>query len=73
MNKEIVDNGKSKFVYRVYRSERYHSSWVGKGGRYPKIYTRKTAKEHEDHTNTCRGTGVAAIPVAHCSIHTIIS
>ena len=43
MSKEIVDNGKSDFVYIVYRSERYHSSWIGQGGCYPKvdIYKKK--------------------------------
>ena len=67
MSKDIVDNRKSDFVYVVYRSERYHSSWVGQGGCYPKVYIyiykkkrsyyRASGKERGDHANIRRGTG----------------
>ena len=45
MSKDIVDNGKSDFVYVVYRSERYHSSWIGQGGCYPKVYIYTRRKD----------------------------
>ena len=45
MSKDIIDNRKSDFVYVVYRSERYHSSWIGQGAFYPKIYIYRRRKD----------------------------
>ena len=82
MSKEIVDNGKSDFVYIVYRSERYHSSWIGQGGCYPKVYIYTRRKDRSivrvERSVGIMPTyaevpGVAGIRVAVCSIHTTIS
>ena len=55
MSREIVDNGKYDIVFRVYRSERYYSSWMGKGRYYLKVYTRRKdcnrAPESYQHTS----------------------
>ena len=84
MSKDIVDNRKSDFVYVVYRSERYHSSWVGQGGCYPKvyicIYTRKkdriivrVERSVGIMPTYAEVPGVAGIRLAVCRIHTTIS
>jgi len=85
MSKRIVDNGKSGFVYIVDRSERYHSSWIGQGAFYPKIYIYRRRKDRsivrvEGSVGSvgimpthAGAPGLAGVSLAVCSMHTIIS